>query len=66
MSGSAGAMWALRSSLPGGGHGGGSYACWMPQKGTSPGYAKLWEGRYKLCERPDAVELALGLARGAM
>lgn len=39
---------------------------WMPKKGTSPGYAKLWEGWYKLCERVDAVELVLGLAREEM
>jgi len=48
------ATWACRALAKLGG--------WMPKKGASPGYAKLWRGWDKLSERVEAVQLAFGLA----
>lgn len=39
---------------------------WMPKRGASPGYAKLWRGWDKLSERVEAVQLAFGLTAGEM
>ncbi|MBM4346341.1 MAG: hypothetical protein FJ100_23445 [Deltaproteobacteria bacterium] len=47
------ATWACRALAKLGG--------WMPKKGASPGYAKLWRGWDKLSERVEAVQLAFGL-----
>lgn len=39
---------------------------WMPKKGASPGYAKLWAGWDRLQNRVEAVQMLLGETVGTM